>query len=145
MGAWEPSLPTRLQKLQIIGYFISSVPRESQMNATSMYLYAFTCWLTCWHIAVSRKNNNYNQNNDKFIDYDRPMYYRCLFDCLSYFLRFFFSLYAKPVLKAMFSSYEETVRISREAVVFFVFPLSSLFLFFSQFTSYLWCIQPVTY
>lgn len=21
MGAWEPSLPTRLQKLQIIGYF----------------------------------------------------------------------------------------------------------------------------
>ena len=67
----------------------------------------------------------------------------CLIVCLIFSV--FFSLYAKPVLKAMFSSYEETVRISREAVVFFVFPLSSLFLFFSQFTSYLWCIQPVTY
>ena len=57
------------------------------------------------------------------------MYYRCLFDCLSYFLRFFFSLYAKPVLKAMFSSYEETVRISREAV-FFLFFLCLVFFFF---------------
>ena len=144
MGAWEPYLPTRLQKLQIIGYFISSVPRESQMNATSMYLYAFICWLTCWHIALSTKNNNYNKNNDKFVDNDRPMYYWCSFDCLSYFVRFF-SLYAKPVLKAMFSSYEETGSNLSRGSIFFVFPFSSLSLFFSRFTSFLWCIQPVTY
>ena len=67
----------------------------------------------------------------------------CLIVCL--ILSVFFSLYAKPVLKAMFSSYEETGSNLSRGSIFFVFPLSSLFLFLSRFTSYLWCIQPVTY
>ena len=56
------------------------------------------------------------------------MYYWCLFDCLSYFVRFLYT-YAKPVLKAMFSSYEETGSNLSRGRIFFVFPLSSLFPF----------------
>ena len=38
-------------------------------------------------------------------------------------------MYAKPVLKAMFSSYEETGSNHARSSIFFVFPFSSLFLF----------------